>query len=170
MTKRITTLILAVIFPITLIFSGCGKRMTKEEYIETVKGWQAAFYDAVERESNTLNGCENLSGEKLLEFYKKNKPAFNAIQDDMEKIYREVKNTAAPEEYSEQHEKLKEAADKDLEYLKLERQLCDAKDLSELTEAQDKLAAYIEARGEYVMDPRSFTTIMYNIIRKADGM
>lgn len=48
MTKRIVSLLIAIVLPITLLFTGCRKQLTEEEYLGQVKEAYEEYAAALE--------------------------------------------------------------------------------------------------------------------------
>ena len=110
MTKRITAMMTAVVIIITLMLSGCGKRLSLDEYKTAseaaFKGWITAATDWADFSGkNIMNDDRNAEFGKVRE----NRDALEQKLLKVESaLYEFDKLGNPPAEYDELHKKLKE--------------------------------------------------------------
>lgn len=138
MTKRITALLLAVIIPITLLFSGCGKRLTQKEYYDGLQRGFNAYIAALD-DIETVRADVTSSQEIMLEQTKATKVCENA-----EKALAAFEEMNPPEKFAEKHKDLLNAVALEKKYVAATRQVLTAKTPAEIeeyaTEAQNVFA------------------------------
>lgn len=126
MTKRVVSLILAVILPITL-FTGCKKRLSEEEYLGQVKAAYEEYAAALE-EFESVRADVSASQEIMEEHTKAVE-----ICDRAETTLKKFAKLYPPEELSEQHEELIDAAELEQKFIYAQRKVLSARTPDELS-------------------------------------
>ena len=121
MTKRIAALLVAVLFPITLIFTGCGKQLTEQEYFD---GLYANFkeYLAAMEEIETVQTDVSSSQEIMLEQTKATEICKKAEQalDKFNKLN-------PPDSFADKHKTLLSAVELEKEFVRAAQKVLTAR-------------------------------------------
>lgn len=121
MTKRISALIIAVLLPITLLFSGCGKRLTEQEYFD---GLYAGFkeYLAALEEIESVRADVSSSQEIMLEQTKATE-----ICKKAEQALEKFKKLNPPERFADKHKTLLTAVELEKEFVRAAQKVLTAR-------------------------------------------
>ena len=121
MTKRFTALLIAVLLPITLIFTGCGQRLTEQEYYDEL---YASFkeYAAALEEIETVQVDVGSSQEKMLELTKAAE-----ICEKAEIALEKFDKINPPDSFAEKHKTLLTAVGYEKEFVKASRKVLAAR-------------------------------------------
>lgn len=154
MTKRVLSLIIALILPITLLCGCSAKRLTADEYqnevISNVKNWYKAIDDWGDYSINNVmveneDGNYVYSFEKMPEHKSELKKKFNAVEDALDKIDKVGK---PPEEYDDFHKKLKNGVSLERKWLSLQRDLLSARSEEEFYATNEEIVAHIDSTSD----------------------
>ena len=121
MTKRIAALLIAVLLPITLIFSGCGKRLTEQEYYDELYAGFKEYAAALE-EIETVRADVGSSQEKMLELTKAAE-----ICEKAETALEKFNKINPPDSFAEKHKTLLTAVGYEKEFVKASRKVLAAR-------------------------------------------
>ena len=121
MTKRFTALLIAVLLPITLIFTGCGQRLTEQEYYDELYADFKEYAAALE-EIETVQADVGSSQEKMLELTKAAEICEKA-QTALEKFNK----INPPAGFAEKHKMLLTAVGYEKEFVKASRKVLAAR-------------------------------------------
>lgn len=174
MTKRVLSLTIALILPVTLLCGCSGKRLTPEEYKTAIESaWKKYMSSVLEM---TEYFPADADEEGCLSVIQKNKQELEELLDKREEALDDFKKINPPEEYGELHKKLIKAEDAwEYENVSLIRDLLNAKtaqdvaDYIDITEQRSK-----EAMGSAsdIFTGTTFPSVYVQIIMKlqADGV
>lgn len=140
--KRVAVLLIAVLLPITLIFSGCGKELTAQEYSDQLV---SAFkqYAADLSEINTIqSGAGTVS--ELQDQQKKAKE----ICEKAEKTLNEFKKMKPPSQFADKHKKLISAVELEKDFLKATAKLFTASSAEEISSYTEDIEAVFSGTPE----------------------
>lgn len=137
MTKRILALIIAVIIPAALIFTGCGskKQLTPQEYYDGLLDAYKDYSAAIKELSPILSTATSLDE------VKKNSASAKEICKRADKALLKIKDLEPPSKYSDQHKKLLKAVDNERDFVKAAEKLLTANSLDDLMSASNELEA-----------------------------
>ena len=141
MTKRVFGAAFALIFSIVL-FCGCSaKRLSLDEYKSETEAAVTGWIDAVSDWAGFVGKYVMVNGEDMsFEEMQKNKGGLEQkllkVEDALDKI---DKIGNPPEEFDELHQKLKKGVSKEREWVKLQREMNNAKTEAEYNAAGDKI-------------------------------
>ena len=121
MTKRFSALIIAVLFPITLLFSGCGKRLTEQEYYDELYAGFKEYAEALD-EIETVRADASSSQEKMLELTKAAE-----ICEKAEKALEKFDKINPPRSFDEKQKTLLTAVEYEKEFVKASRKVLAAR-------------------------------------------
>lgn len=121
MTKRISALLIAVLLPIALIFTGCGTRLTEQEYYDELYA-DLKEYAAALNEIETVRADAPSSQEKMLEQTKASEICQRAEQalDKFNKLN-------PPESFADKHKKLLTAVRYEKDFVKASQKVLSAR-------------------------------------------
>lgn len=119
--KRVIALLIALVLPITFIFSGCGKRLTEQEYYD---GLYANFkeYAAALDEIENVRAYVSSSQEKMLELTKAAE-----ICEKAEKALQKFDKINPPRGFDEKHKTLLAAVEYEKEFVNASRKVLAAR-------------------------------------------
>lgn len=120
-SKRIAALIVAVVLPIALILTGCGKRLTEREYYDELYADFKEYAAALE-EIDTVQADVASSQEKMLELTKA-----ADICEKAEKALEKFDKINPPDSFAEKHKTLLEAVKHEKEYVRASRKVLAAR-------------------------------------------
>lgn len=126
MAKHIFSLLVAV--AIALLFTGCKKQLTEEEYLGQVKGAYEEYAAALE-EFESVRANVGTSQEIMEEQTKAAE-----ICDRAEKALNRFSKLNPPESFSEKHKELLAAAELEIRFIKAQKKVLSAKTPDELSE------------------------------------
>ena len=121
MTKRFTALLIAVLLPITLIFTGCGTRLTEQEYYDELYAGFKEYAEALE-EIETVQADVGSSQEKMLELTKAAE-----ICEKAEIALEKFNKINPPAGFAEKHKTLLTAVGYEKEFVKASRKVLAAR-------------------------------------------
>lgn len=121
MTKRITALLVAVLLPITLLFTGCGTRLTEQEYYDELYAGFKEYAEAL-GEIETVQADVGSSQEKMLELTKAAE-----ICEKAETALEKFNKINPPDSFAEKHKKLLTAVGYEKEFVKASRKVLAAR-------------------------------------------
>lgn len=128
MLKRITALLIMVIIPITLIFTGCGKRLTEEEYHDELYT-DFKEYAAVLNEIETIQANVTSSQEIMLEQTKATE-----VCEKAEKALEKFEKMNPPDGFTEKHKTLLKAVELEKKFVNASEKVLTARTPFELEE------------------------------------
>lgn len=136
MTKRIAILLIAVILPITLVFTGCGSdKPTATEYRDELRNNLQAYTEPMKELSQLADESDTV--EKVQANQSKAKEACKKagkILDNFEKI-------TPPDRFADKHQNLISAIDSERKFLKAAEKLFAAKTSDDVESATNELTA-----------------------------
>lgn len=136
MTKRIATLLIAVILPITLVFTGCGSdKPTVTEYRDELRDNLKAYTEPIKELSQLADESDTV--EKVQANQSKAKEACEEagkVLDNFEKI-------TPPDQFADKHKNLISTIDSERKFLKASEKLFAAKTSDDIESANKELAA-----------------------------
>lgn len=143
MTKRITALLIAVLLPITFILSGCGKRLTPEEYRDELK----------ERVSDYCSVLTKIAFEDIKAFDKSGvEPSeFEKHCKDFDKAIKNIEKIKYPAELVYKHELLLKAFDIERDWLEAVRELMSTKTPEEKEQATQKIQTIASSENTFMV-------------------
>ena len=154
MTKRVFSLIIALILPITLVCGCSANRLTADEYqdevISNVKNWFKVMDDwtyycidniMVEGEDGTYD----YSFEKIPEPKSELEKKLNAVEDALDKIDKIGK---PPAEYEDFHKKLKNGVSLERKWCSLQQDLLSAKSEEEFNAANKAIEDHLDSTSD----------------------
>ena len=130
MSKRMTALFMAVLLPIALIFTGCGKRLTAEEYRDELQSRIKDYASALTEIAMDIQAFDE-SGVKPSDFEEHSKTLEKAIKN-LEKI-------KPPADMDSKHKWFLEAFDYERKWLAAVRELMSTKTSAEKEQAIQKI-------------------------------
>lgn len=120
--KRVVALIIAVIIPAVLVFTGCAKeRLSEKEYSDVLSDSFKEYAAALE-EMETVQADVSSSQEKMLEQTKATEICENA-----EEILERFATLKPPKSFSEKHKELVAAAELELKYVRAVKKVLTAR-------------------------------------------
>lgn len=119
--KRITALTVAVMLPIMLIFTGCGKRLTEQEYADGLYAVFKEYLVALEEIENVRSDVSS-SQEIMLEQTKATEICQNA-----EKVLKKFDKMNPPEKFSDKHKTLLAAVEYEKEFVRASQKVLTAR-------------------------------------------
>lgn len=128
MTKRIVSPMIAVILPIALLFTGCRKRLSEEEYLEQVKAAYEEYAAALE-EFDSVRADVGTSQEIMEEQTKATE-----ICDRAEDALDRFSKMNPPDSYSERHKEVLAATEIEKDFIEAQRKVLSARTPDELSE------------------------------------
>ncbi len=151
MTKRVLSLIIALILPITLLCGCSAKQLTADEYqdevISNVKNWFKAMDDWVIYCSDnviveTADKSYEMDFDKAREHKSELKKQLNAVEKALDKI---DKIGNPPAEYDDFHKQLKNGVSLERRWLSLQRDLLSARSEEEFYATNEEILAHIDS-------------------------
>lgn len=137
MTKRIVSLLIALIIPMALILSGCknSKPLTKEEYVDALaadfKEYAAAAKELVAIDSKTFTN----------EAVKARRSKVKDACGKMEKALDKFADINPPAEFSQKHKTLLEAVGNERKFVKASEKLLTSTNVADVEAAKNELEA-----------------------------
>lgn len=125
MTKRINALLVAVLLPITLIFTGCGKRLTEQEYFDQLYANFKEYLAAME-EIDTVQTDVSSSQEIMLEQTKA-----TSICKKAEQALNKFDKMKPPERFDDRHKTLLSSVELEKEFVRAAQKVLTARTPSE---------------------------------------
>ncbi len=126
MAKLIVSMLIVV--TITLLFTGCQKRLTEEEYLGQVKGAYEEYAAALE-EFESVRADVGTSQEIMEEQTKATE-----ICDRAEEALNKFSKMNPPDSFPEKHKELLAAAELEIRFIKAQKKVLSAKTPDELSE------------------------------------
>lgn len=159
MTKRIIALLLAVIIPAALIFTGCGSRLSESEYRDAL--WENfKEYAAALEEFEAVQADVSSSQEKMLEQTKATE-----ICEEAEEILERFKKLNPPKSLSEKHKELVSAAELELKYIRVLKTVLSARTPAEREEYINEAAQVFSG----VPEEKQLPAVLSGIVAEADS-
>ncbi len=156
MTKRITALLIAIVVPITLIFSGCGQ-LSEAEYRERLnEGFEE--YAAAVGEFETVRTDVGSSQEIMLEQTKATE-----ICRRVEKALGAFSKMKPPERFSEKHKELLAAAELEKKFFEAQRKVLSARTPDELMQYSGEADAILNG----VPAEKQFPVVIKKLLEEA---
>lgn len=120
MTKRIVSLLIAIVLPITLLFTGCRKQLTEEEYLGQVK-------EAYEEYAAALEEFESVradvgSSQEIMEEQTKATEICERAETALGKFFK----LNPPDSFSEKHKEVLAAAELEERFIKAQKKVLSA--------------------------------------------
>ena len=141
MTKRITALLIAVLFPITFIFSGCGKQLTAQEYSEQLYStFKQYLADLTE-----VSGIQ--AGTSVSEIQSQREKA-KELCEKAEKTLDEFAKMTPPSQFADRHKKLISAVGLEKDFLKVTAKIFTASSADELSKYTKEAEAFFDGTPE----------------------
>lgn len=159
MPRRITTLLIAVIIPITLIFTGCGKQLTEREYYD---GLYANFkeYAAALEEIETVQADVTSSQEIMLEQTKATEVCKKA-----EKVLEKFQKMNPPGKFSEKHKTLIAAVELEKKFVRASEKVLTAKTPFEFEQYSSEATMIFAG----VPENRQFVAVLDDLLSEVKG-
>lgn len=141
MTKRVLSLIITLVLPITLLCGCSVERLSLDEYKSETEAAVTGWIDALSDWADFVGKYVMVNGEDMsFEEMQKNKGGLEQkllkVEDALDKI---DKIGNPPEEYDELHRKLKNGVSIERKWLKYQREMNNAKTEAEYSAAGDKI-------------------------------
>lgn len=157
MTKRIITQALSAIVLITLVFSGCGERLTETEYLDRLQLGFNEYIAALDDIENVWE--EAASGRNLMQEHTKAIEMCKNAQKALE-IFEEIN---PPEKFTEKHKALLKAVELEKKYIEAAKNVLTARTSAQMeeyaTEAQNIFAL--------VPEEQQFAMVYANLLSEA---
>lgn len=153
MTKRVLSLIIALVLPITLLCGCSARQLTGEEYQDEVIAADKDFNKAVDDwgdywSKNILTETPDRQYDIEFQKIQKHKPELekiiNSMEDALDK-FDKIGNPPAEPVYEDLNEQLKNSILIDREKLRLDREVISAKSVDEYKAAVDNFTAHANA-------------------------
>jgi len=149
MTKRVLSLIIALILPIVMLCGCSAKRLTADEYktemqtavsdwLETLTDWSAYCADNIMVE--TSDDSYEMEFQKMQEHKPKMKKKLDAVEDALDAI---EKIGRPPAEYDDLHKQIKNGVSIERKWLKYQREMVSAKNTDKFKAASDKVTELV---------------------------
>ncbi len=150
MTKRVLSLIIALILPITLLCGCSAKQLTADEYqdevISNVKNWFNVMNDWVFCSDNvmveTADKSYEMDFDKTREHKSELKKQLNAVEKALDKI---DKIGNPPAEYDDFHKQLKNGVSLERKWLSLQREALSARSEEEFKAAAKAIEDHVDS-------------------------
>ena len=121
MTKRVTVLLAALLLPITLIFTGCGARLTEQEYFDGLYANFKEYLAAMEEIGNVQTDVSS-SQEIMLEQTKATEVCKKA-----EKALEKFNKLNPPSQFDDKHKKLLTAVELEKDFVRAAQKVLTAR-------------------------------------------
>ncbi len=136
MTKQVTALLIAVILPITLLFSGCGsKQLTEQEYFDELSACYKEYSAAFKELSPIIEAAKDVASAKS------NSSKAKEICGRVDKALSKFEKLNPPSQFSAQHKKLVASIANERKFVKAAENLFTADTLDGLLSATQELQA-----------------------------
>lgn len=159
MTKRIAALLVAVLLPITLIFTGCGKRLTEQEYSDELyvnfKEYLAAL-----QEIETIQADVSSSQEIMLEQTKATEICQNA-----ENVLKKFDKMNPPQRFADKHKTLLTAVEYEKKFVRAAQKVLTARTPSELEQYSTETAMVFAG----VPEEQQFAAVFLELFREVQS-
>lgn len=135
MTKRIVSLIIALVIPVAFMLSGCkvGKPLTEQEYLDTLVA-DIKEYSAVAKE---LGGIDSVTFTD--QAVKARQDKAKDVCGKMEKALDKFADINPPQNYSEKHKNLLTAVENERKFVKASEKLLTSTDIADIEAAKNEL-------------------------------
>lgn len=158
MTKRIIALLIAVIIPVTLIFSGCGsskKEMTPKEYYDGILEAYKEYSAAIKELAPLIKTAKSLESVAAVSASAKD------ICGRADKALSKFEELTPPAKYADKHKKLIASLSEEHKLVKAAEKLLTAKTLGDITSADNELQTYNNLPQDQL-----FPSIMLELIKE----
>ncbi len=154
MTKRVLSLIIALILPIVMLCGCSAKQLTADEYqdevISNVKNWFKAMDDWVIYCSDnviveTADKSYEMDFDKAREHKSELKKTLNSVEDALDKI---DKIGNPPAEYADFHKQLKNGVSLERKWLSLQRETLSARSEEEFKAAAKAIEDHVDSTAD----------------------
>lgn len=154
--KRLIALLLVVIIPAALLFTGCGskKQLTVQEYYDGLVNTYKEYSSVMKELSPIITGATSV------EAVSANSAKAKEICGRADKALLKFKDLEPPSKYADQHKKLVKAIDNERGFVKAAEKLLTAKTLNDITSANAELKAFDSAPQD-----QQFATIFLQLIK-----
>lgn len=154
LTKRFIALLIAALIPITLIFTGCGKRLTASEYYDELYA-DLKEYAAALIEIENVQVDVTSSQEKMLEQTKATEICENA-----EKVLEKFDEINPPEQFAEKHKAFLSAVELEKKFVRASEKVLTARTPFELEQYSNEAAAVFAG----VPEERQFAAVLSDLL------
>lgn len=136
--KRLIALLLVVIIPAALIFTGCAskKEMTPQEYYDGILEAYKEYGSAIKELAPIIETAKDLDSVAAVSESAKD------ICGRADKALTKFEDLTPPSKYADKHKKLIAALEEEHKFVKAAEKLLTAKTLDDITSANDDLQAY----------------------------
>lgn len=154
MTKRITALLIAVIIPAALIFSGCSKRLSAKEYYDQLYANFKEYTAAAGEIATVQDGIKNGAATDSLRAQATEgcKKAMTALE--------KFDKMNPPKMFSDKHKKLVEAVDLEKKFKTASEKLLIATNSADEAAATSELSAVFSSVPESQQFPALFVSLL----------
>lgn len=138
--KRIIALLLAVIIPAALLFTGCGskKQLTPQEYYDGLVNTYKEYSSAIKELEPLIVKAKDLNSVKTVSASAKD------ICGRADKALTKFEKFNPPSKYADKHRKLIASLAEERKFVKAAEKLLTAKTLGDITSANSELDAFLE--------------------------
>lgn len=155
MTKRIVSLLIALVIPMALMLSGCkGKPLTKEEYLDTivagVKDYSAAAAELTAIDSTTF------TDEAVKARHEKAKEVCGKLDKALDKFA----DINPPQDYSEKHNTLLKAVEEERKFVRASEKLLTSTNIADIEAAKNELETIYNLPTE-----QTFASVALDLVR-----
>lgn len=158
MTKRFIALLIAVIIPVTLIFSGCGsskKQLTPQEYYDAIVADYKEYSAAIKELSPLIKTAKTLDSVAAVSASAKE------ICGRADEALLKFEELTPPSKYADKHKKLIASLSEEHKFVKAAEKLLTAKTLDDITSADNELLAYNNLPQDQL-----FPSIMLELVKE----
>ena len=143
MTKRITALLVAVLLPITLIFTGCGsKELTLQEYRDQL-------YDNFTQYLETLREISSVQADvSTVEELRERQKEAGQLCRNAGMILNLYKEMTPPSQFADKHKKLMTAVELEKGFIQTVEKLFNASSADELSKYKKEAETYFNGTPE----------------------
>lgn len=127
MTKRVVSLMIAVMLPITLLFTGCRKRLSEEEYLGQVKAAYEEYAAALEEFESVR--ADVSASQEIMEEHTKAVEICDRAEDALDRFSK----MNPPDSYSERHKEVLAAVEIEKDFIEAQRKVLSARTPDELS-------------------------------------